>query len=110
MPLALPDGVDVKELTFFFRDNNKDYDPQLAICTAPITTNAITCDTHIPTTDNSGDIVSFTFTGSPLLTIDNANYSYFLAFYIPVADPGFGLVSARVGYQRSVYLPTVQKQ
>lgn len=110
MPLALPDGVDVKELTFYFRDNNQSYDPQLAICIAPITTNAVVCNTQTPATDNSGSIISFTMTGSPILTIDNANNSYFLAFYMPVADPGFGLVSARIGFQRSVYLPTVQKQ
>lgn len=110
VPLSLPDGVDVKELTFFFRDNNLSNNLSLGICTAPVIDNTITC-TLVPTSSgNTGDIVSATMTASPILTIDNANNSYFLVSYLPVADQYFGLVSARIGYQRSVYLPTVQKQ
>ncbi len=110
MPLTLPDGVDVKELTFYFRDNNVVYDPMLGICVSPLINNGAECSLVNTSSYNTGGIVSATLTGSPILTVDNANNSYFLVAYLAVADPYYGLVSARVGYQRSVYLPTVQKQ
>lgn len=110
VPLSLPDGVDLKELTFFFRDNNQTYNPLMGICTAPVINNMITCDLVNTSSGNTGDTISTTLTGSPILTIDNANNSYYLVAYLAVADQYHSLVSARIGYQRSVYLPTVQKQ
>lgn len=109
MPLTLPDGVDVKELTFYFRDNNLDNDPMMGLCAAPISTNATSCSLVDTTSYDTGEIVSATMSGTTITTIDNANYSYFLVAYLAVADPSYGLVSARIGYQRSVFLPTVQK-
>lgn len=108
-PVTLPDGVDVKELTFYFRDNNLVYDPQLGLCVAPIATNAITCTLIDATNYNTGYVVAATKTGSPIMTIDNLNYSYFLVGSLGSASPNYGIVSAQIGYQRAVYLPAVSK-
>lgn len=109
MPLTLPEGVDVKELTFYFRDNNNENDPLMGLCVAPISTNATSCTLLDTSSYDTGNIVYATMNGTTIATIDNANNSYFLVAYLAVADPYYGLVSARIGYQRSVFLPTVQK-
>jgi hypothetical protein len=54
-------------------------------------------------------VVDRTLTGSPIYIIDNANYSYILAFIITAASERHGVVSVRVGYTNDLYLPAVQK-
>lgn len=111
LPVFLPQGVDVRELTYFFRDNQPSSDLSMGLCRVALGDDATGCllwkvnSTGV----NETGVVDRTLTGTPIVTIDNANFSYFLVAVLPATGTGFGLVTARIGYATSAFLPEVSK-
>lgn len=114
MPLNLPQGVEIREITIWFRDNQPSADVTIGLCIVPNGETASGCmaDEDQVDTTNTGDtgaILSRTLTGTPIEVIDNYNNSYFLGLTLTQQSSQFGLISAQVGYASSSFMPTVTR-
>ncbi len=110
LPLDLPDGVEIREISVWFRDNQAGNDISFGLCVVQNGSTAQFCLTdQVDTTanGNTGAVVSRTLSGAPIQTVDNYNNSYFLAASIQIASPQYGIVSAQVGYTNTTFLPSV---
>lgn len=112
LPLDLPQGSELREITVWFRDNSAGSDVLFGLCRVPHGGNALGCMTYgVNTTanGNTGAVVMRTLSGSPIVAIDNYNYSYFLVAALFAVSPQFGVVSARVGYSNAAFLPAIRR-
>lgn len=112
MPLVLPQGAEVREITYWFRDNQP-VNLTMGLCRVQHGEAAALCIIPASQPDTTGinttSVVARTVTGSPITTIDNVTYGYFLLVSVPWANPQLGLVSVRLGYTYPGYMPAIQR-
>jgi hypothetical protein len=112
LPLDLPNGAQVTKVTAYVVDN----DPTANITIGITRTNpsSISFDTlaSFSTTNanTSASIQEISITGSPIFTVDNATYAYFLRDQPAITGQNHILYGARLEYGFSaVFLPMVTK-
>lgn len=112
VPLDLPHGVDIREISVWFRDISVPNDIYFGLCQITNGDTAQGCNylqVSMGANGNTGALTLRTLTGSPITTVDNVNKSYYLIAALYAADPQFGIVSVRVGYGKSSFLPAIRR-
>ena len=106
-PVVLPNGVTVKQVVFYFYDNDPNTDGNLYWVTVPSNSAGGLATPYAITYGSSGNIRYVVMTNFPNV-IDNASNNYFVRASLPGGAP-VALKSVRIEYGYNTSLPAVRR-
>jgi hypothetical protein len=106
--VSLPQGATITKFVVWYRDNNPSADIWAAISRAAIDDSSVG---QIARVDSSGAVAGVGYGEDTTITdptVDMQSYTYWVETYLPPSS-GAGIVSFRIDYSYSGYLPLVTK-